>query len=106
MLRCLVGELAGHTEEEVTIDGWLHRQRQLSHVSFLVIRDRSGLGQIVINDPAQARSLSGLAPETVVCVRGRCVASRQAPGGAELHDPAIEVLAAPAEAPPIDLLAS
>ena len=103
MLRCLVGELAGHTEEEVTIAGWLHRQRQLSHVSFLVIRDRSGLGQIVITDPAQARSLSGLAPETVVCVRGRCVASRQAPGGAELHDPAIEVLAAPAEAPPIDL---
>jgi nondiscriminating aspartyl-tRNA synthetase len=103
MLRCLVGELAGHTEEEVTIAGWLHRQRQLSHVSFLVIRDRSGLGQIVITDPAQARSLSGLAPETVVCVRGRCVASRQAPGGAELHDPAIEVLAAPAAAPPIDL---
>jgi nondiscriminating aspartyl-tRNA synthetase len=103
MSRCLVDELAAHTDEEVTIAGWLHRQRQLSRVSFLVIRDRSGLGQVVIADRAQAQSLSRLAPETVLRVRGRCVASTQAPGGAELHDPAIEVLAAPAVAPPIDL---
>jgi nondiscriminating aspartyl-tRNA synthetase len=101
--RLLVGELAAHTDEDVTVAGWLHRQRQLSHVSFLVIRDRSGLGQVVITDPAQAQSLGSLAAETVVRVRGRCVRSDRAPGGAELHDPEIHVLAAPAEAPPIDL---
>lgn len=101
--RLLVGELAAHTDDEVTVAGWLHRQRQLSRVSFLVIRDRSGLGQVVITDPAQAQSLGGLAAETVVRVSGRCVRNDRAPGGAELHDPEIEVLAAPAEAPPIDL---
>ena len=103
MRRLLVGELAAHTDEEVTVAGWLHRQRQLSHVSFLVIRDRSGLGQVVITDSAQAQSLGGLAAETVLRVRGRCVRNDRAPGGAELHDPEIHLLAAPAEAPPIDL---
>jgi nondiscriminating aspartyl-tRNA synthetase len=103
MSRCLVAELAAHTGEEVTIAGWLHRRRELRHVTFLVIRDRSGLGQVVVTDADQMRSLGELLPETVVRVGGHCVASEQAPGGAELHDPVIEVLATPADAPPINL---
>jgi len=103
MPRRLVSELAAHTGEPVRIAGWLHRRRELSHVTFLIVRDRSGLGQVVITEAQKARWASDLLPETVIAVSGRCVASRQAPGGAELHEPDIEVLAAPAEAPPIEL---
>jgi nondiscriminating aspartyl-tRNA synthetase len=103
MPRILVSELATHTQSEVTIAGWLHRRRELSRVTFVVIRDRSGIGQVVVTDSAQIQAVRELLPETVVSVRGRCIASAQAPGGAELHDPVIEVLAAPAEAPPVDL---
>ena len=103
MSRVLVGELSAHAGEGVTIAGWLHRRRELGRVTFLVLRDRSGIGQVVVADPAQIRNVGEIVPETVLRVCGRCVASAQAPGGAELHDPVIEVLAAPAEAPPVDL---
>jgi nondiscriminating aspartyl-tRNA synthetase len=101
--RVLVGELGAHIDQQVEIAGWLHRQRQLSHVSFLIIRDRSGLGQVVITDADQARQLATATGETVMAVRGRCVRNEKAPGGVELHGPEIEILAAPAQAPPIDV---
>ena len=83
--------------------GWLHRGRRLSQVTFLIVRDRSGLGQVVITDAAQADEVAALAPETVVVVTGEIVASPKAPGAAELHAPEIRVLSAPAEAPPLEL---
>ena len=49
-MRVLLADLAAHVGERVTVAGWLHRRRALSQVTFLVIRDRSGLGQIVLSD--------------------------------------------------------
>ena len=103
MQRVLVAELAGHAGERVTVAGWLHRQRRLSQVSFLILRDRSGLGQVVVTDPAVAEQARGLTAETVVAVTGTVVAAAAAPGGVELHDPEIAILAAPAQAPPVEL---
>jgi nondiscriminating aspartyl-tRNA synthetase len=102
MQRVLVAELAAHVGERITLAGWTHRRRRLSQVTFLIVRDRSGLGQVVIAERAQADDIAELAPETVLSVRGLVVASAQAPGGAELHNPEITVLA-PAEAPPLEL---
>jgi nondiscriminating aspartyl-tRNA synthetase len=80
------------------LQGWLHRRRDLSRVSFLVLRDRAGLAQIVL--PGAPK---GLVAETVLEVEGLAVSSEQAPGGVEVHEPAIRVLAEPAEAPPVEL---
>jgi nondiscriminating aspartyl-tRNA synthetase len=102
-MRALATELAEHVGERVTLKGWLHRQRRLSHVTFLIVRDRSGLGQVVIGDAAEAAQIAELMPETVLTVTGEVVGTAQAPGGAELHDPEIDVIAAPAEHPPLDL---
>ncbi len=102
-MRVLIADLAEHTGERVTVKGWLHRQRRLSQVTFLIVRDRTGLGQVVVTDPARADALAALTPETVVAVTGTAVAAAQAPGGAELHDPDVEALAEPAEAPPLEL---
>jgi len=101
--RTLVAELAEHAGERVTLMGWLHRQRRLSHVSFLILRDRSGLGQVVVEDADRAAAAAELSPETVLAVTGEVVRTEQAPGGAEIHDPTIEVIAAPAEQPPLEL---
>jgi nondiscriminating aspartyl-tRNA synthetase len=103
MRRILAGELREHVDETVRIAGWLHRQRQLSRVTFLVVRDRSGMAQVVVGDRAQAERLAQLAPETVVSVTGSAVAAEQAPGGVEIHEPDVEVVARPAEAPPLEL---
>jgi nondiscriminating aspartyl-tRNA synthetase len=97
MQRILTTELAAHAGERVLLQGWLHRQRRLSRVCFLVLRDRAGLAQIVADEPLDLR------PETVVEVEGSAVASPQAPAGVELHDPDVRVLAEPAETPPLEL---
>jgi nondiscriminating aspartyl-tRNA synthetase len=44
-----------------------------------------------------------LLPETVIEVEGLAVANEQAPGGVEVHEPEVRVLAAPAQAPPVEL---
>jgi nondiscriminating aspartyl-tRNA synthetase len=103
MRRILAGELREHVGERVRIAGWLHRQRRLSQVTFLIVRDRSGLGQVVVTDAAEVERLAPLPAESVLAVRGHVVATEQAPGGAEVHDPQVEVLARPAAPPPLEL---
>jgi nondiscriminating aspartyl-tRNA synthetase len=97
MERVLSSELRSHVGERVRLAGWVHHQRRLSRVAFLVLRDRAGLAQVVLAEPLE------LLPETVVEIDGTVVASEQAPAGVEVHDPELRVLAAPAEAPPIEL---
>jgi nondiscriminating aspartyl-tRNA synthetase len=93
MERILSTELAAHAGAEVVLQGWLHRQRRLANVSFVVLRDREGLAQIVLAEPVE------LLPETVLEVRGRVVTEPQL----ELHDATLTVLAEPAEQPPLEL---
>jgi nondiscriminating aspartyl-tRNA synthetase len=105
-MRVLSSDLAAHLGERVTLGGWLHARRELGAVSFLLLRDRAGLAQIVLspsNTVLQGRGALDLPAETVVEVDGLAVAAAQAPGGVELHEPALRVLAEPAEAPPIEL---
>jgi nondiscriminating aspartyl-tRNA synthetase len=83
--------------------GWVHHQRQLAQVDFLLLRDRSGIAQVVITDDASRKQSSGLLGETVVELEGTVVANEQAPTGVELVDPVIEVLVEPVEAPPFEL---
>ena len=84
------------------IAGWVHRLRQLKSVSFLVIRDRSGLAQVVFTGPA-AEALDAWPEETVVQVDGLAVASSQAPGGAEITGATLTPLSGAAVAPPFGL---
>jgi len=95
--RILTSELAAHAGELVLLQGWLHRRRRLANVTFVALRDRAGLAQLVLDEPVE------LPPETVLEVRGRAVANAQAPGGVEVHEPELHVLARPAESPPLEL---
>jgi len=83
--------------------GWLHRLRQLRNVSFLVLRDASGLAQVVVEDPAIGAELAGLHPETVLEVVGEVIAVPQAPGGVEIHEPRVTVLSPALVPPPYEL---
>ena len=86
-----------------TLAGWIHRRRVLASVTFLVLRDRSGLAQVVVKDRDTVEQLAGLPEETVVEVTGTVSANESAPGGAELVEPAITALTEPALAPPTEL---
>jgi nondiscriminating aspartyl-tRNA synthetase len=102
-MRILNQELPQKAGQTVTVAGWIHRMRRLAAVSFLVLRDRSGLSQVVVKAPETLAQLDGLGEETVVQVTGTVTANPQAPGGAEIIDPTIEPLTEPAETPPIEL---
>ena len=65
----------------VTLEGWVHRRRELARVTFLIVRDRSGLAQVVL--PA---GTSVPPEETTGRVVGTATARPQAPGGVEVTD--------------------
>lgn len=101
--RVLAAELPSHAGGQVRLQGWLHRHRSLKSVSFLILRDRSGLAQIVCAEPAELAAAAELGEETVLEVVGTATANPQAPGGVELTGPSIRVLSSKAEQPPFEL---
>ncbi|MGB4430991.1 MAG: OB-fold nucleic acid binding domain-containing protein, partial [Limnochordia bacterium] len=46
MERTLVEDLKGRLNSEVLVKGWVERIRELSSVTFLIIRDRTGRVQV------------------------------------------------------------
>ena len=98
-MRSLCSSLpAAEPGSTVTLEGWVHRRRELARVTFLVVRDRSGLAQVVL--PAG----TDVPPEeTTVRVTGTATANAQAPGGVEVTGAVVEPLTDPAETPPVEL---
>ncbi len=96
-MRVLSNELSDRVGERVRLAGWVHSRRDLGAVSFLVLRDRAGLAQIVSSEPLDLQS------ETVIEIEGTVVLASQAPSGVELHEPTFSVLAAPLDAAPVEL---
>jgi nondiscriminating aspartyl-tRNA synthetase len=102
--RVLAADLGQHAGEQVAVAGWLHRKRQLKSVTFLIIRDRTGLAQVVLtSEQAASAGVADLPEETVIRVTGLVRAHAQAPGGAEITGPVLAKLGEPAEPPPFDL---
>jgi nondiscriminating aspartyl-tRNA synthetase len=97
--RTLCSQLPAATPgTAVTLEGWVHRRRELARITFVVVRDRSGLAQVVL--PAG----TAVPPEeTTVRVTGTATANEQAPGGTEVIDAVLEPLTEPAETSPAEL---
>jgi nondiscriminating aspartyl-tRNA synthetase len=88
---------------QVRIQGWVHRRRVLATVTFLVVRDRSGLAQVVVRDRAALEVVAGCGEETVVTVTGVATRNPAAPGGVEVTGPRITLLSEPVHAVPVEL---
>jgi nondiscriminating aspartyl-tRNA synthetase len=99
MTRTLTSDLPHATPgSEVLLQGWVHRRRELATVTFLVVRDRSGLAQVVL--PAG----TPVPPEeTTVSVTGVATPNQQAPGGVEVTEATVTALTEPARTPPFEL---
>ncbi|HEY1835978.1 MAG TPA: aspartate--tRNA(Asn) ligase [Candidatus Saccharimonadales bacterium] len=103
MMRTLSKDLKTHAGEKVTIEGWLHKKRLLGGLTFINVRDRGGLTQVVIKDKDEVEKLRGLQSGTVLRVEGTVTEEPRAPGGVELHDAKLEVMVPVTEEPPIEI---
>jgi len=65
-----------HVNQEVTLNGWVHRRRDHGGVIFVDLRDRSGLVQLVfdpvVHEPT-AQAAHALRSEYVIAVKGKVV---------------------------------
>src|ERR1700675_855735 len=102
MERVLASGVKDHAGKQVTVQGWLHKKRLLGGLNFINVRDRSGLVQVVIQDDSEVEKLRGLQIGTILAVTGEAVDEPRAPGGAEIHEPKIEVQVAVTDEPPIE----
>jgi nondiscriminating aspartyl-tRNA synthetase len=102
-MRTLARELKDHLSQTVTVQGWIHKKRLMGGLTFINIRDRSGLIQILVEDKNEVGKLRGLQIGTVLTVTGQVVQDDRAPGGAEIHDPKLEVVVPVTEEPPIEI---
>ena len=98
--RIYASQLTAHIGERVTLSGWMHRLRNLSSISFLILRDRTGLAQIVIEDSALIETLTSVNSESILTVTGIVTAVEQAPNGVEIHNPTVEIVTH-ANVPPV-----
>ena len=102
MERIFGSEISRHVGERVRLAGWLQNLRVLGQLNFLQLRDASGIYQILLTK-AELSQIDNSLPESVIEVEGLVVAEPQAPGGFELHQPAITILNRVAEALPFPI---
>ncbi|MDG4799485.1 aspartate--tRNA(Asn) ligase [Micromonospora sp. WMMD980] len=103
MQRILSTQLPDHVGATVRLAGWVHRRRLLKSVAFLIVRDATGLAQVVVAAPEVRAQVEALTEETVVEVVGKVVANPTAPAGVEVVEPTVRPLGPPAVPPPFDL---
>jgi aspartyl-tRNA synthetase len=64
----------GHAGQTITIYGWVNNMRELGGLTFIDLRDREGLLQIVVNEAfLNPEILKRIGKETVLAVSGRVV---------------------------------
>ncbi|MDR2798477.1 MAG: aspartate--tRNA(Asn) ligase [Treponema sp.] len=78
--------------ETVEVFGWVHRIRELGGITFVILRDRSGILQLVLSEAADF-DMSGLTLESSIKVAGVPALNEKAPGGVELRGHKVECIA-------------
>lgn len=102
-MRTLTKDLSGRIGQTVELKGWVHKKRLLGGLTFINLRDRSGIVQMVIKDKDEVEKLRGLQIGTVISVQGIAKEEPRAPGGVELHDVTLTVLVPVTDEPPIEI---
>ncbi|RJO59983.1 aspartate--tRNA(Asn) ligase [candidate division WS5 bacterium] len=103
MKRTLTVDIKNEVGKEITLCGWVHKLRKLGGLSFIVLRDRAGLAQAVVDGSEENNKLKEITTETVVKITGKVVKEERAPHGAELHNCKVEVISPVKEDIPIEI---
>ena len=97
MERLLIKEISNHEGEKITIKGRIFNIRNLGSISFLIIRDYSGVVQVVASKDTEVNS------GDIVLVEGIVKKDERAKGGYEMKAEKIEIITKSKETLPFDL---
>lgn len=100
--RTLTRDLPSRMGQRVHLEGWVQTVRRLASVNFLILRDRSGTAQVIL-EPNEMEKLDGLQVETVIAVNGTAMEEPRAAGGVEIHDARIEIIAPVTDVLPFEI---
>ncbi len=101
-IRILASQLKDHIGKTVFLRGWFNNMRAFGKVNFLILRDRTGFCQVVIEDKELFKTLQPLQPGSILKIRGEARATPQEEPGVEIVNPVIEVEVPVREASPIE----
>lgn len=91
---------------KIEVMGWIHEQRDLGKIRFLLLRDITGIIQITAHknktDKQVFDIMAKLPRESVISVSGQVKISKQAPGGKEIFPNKIKLIAEAKHPLPID----
>jgi len=90
-------------EGEILVKGWVHDTRALGKVKFLLLRDATGIIQVVCTSDNSAFKDMDQNRENVISVSGQTKVSKQAPNGIEIIPKKIELIAKSETQLPIDV---
>ena len=90
MPRTAIADLQAHIDETVELRGWVHAVRDQKRMQFVVLRDETGMAQLILGKeepPSELNeTISALAPESAVTVTGLVVADERVKlGGLEIQ---------------------
>ncbi|MDR1473504.1 MAG: aspartate--tRNA(Asn) ligase [Lactobacillales bacterium] len=89
MHRTLIKELENFIDKDVNIQGWIYRIRKLKAITFLILRDRTGLVQCVLDNSQYSVKLT---LESVISIDGIVKESKNKLNDYEIQINALELL--------------
>lgn len=93
MERVLIKDIKEKIGQEIMIEGWIQTVRDQGSIKFLIIRDITGLIQLVVTKESEPfKEVEKISLESVVKVIGIAKEEKQAPGGIEVNVKEVEVL--------------
>lgn len=105
MERIYLTNVKENIGKEVKVAGFVHAIRDQGGIKFLILRDFSGLGQVVVlKDSKVFKELESLTIESVVEIVGEAKEEKQAPGGFEVSAKELTILSLAAPELPIPVV--
>jgi nondiscriminating aspartyl-tRNA synthetase len=88
MERTYVCEIKESKEHDLMLRGWIHKIHDLGKITFIQLRDKTGIMQLVLDNSLEAN----LKLEMCIEVRGKKVQNEKAPEGIEILVSKIDIL--------------
>ena len=103
-----IGELLSRRDllgSKVRVCGWVHNIRDIGRIKFLVVRDRTGIIQVIVKEgespPEVVSEAENVKLESVICAEGTLVRGKAAQG-VEVKASRLEILSSPVEPLPLE----